>query len=380
MLSEDYETLYRENRSLKEKLEKLSDGVQYYKSMEGTLQKALVLAEKTAKDTIEAANEKAELIEKEARFKADRIISEGNVQYENLRQQCLSLVQQYNQFKLQFKQIAIKQIELFDSDFYEIYTTDFMSKINESIDNVPVRNNTVSDHDNTVAKDVHEVNPQNITEDIQTAYKTVDNIAEEYTAQDNNVKDKTVKENAALEDAAIENAAIEDTALEDTAIEDTALEDNAIKDTAIDNTAKDIEYKEKTGIGNVGKKKSADNMFEETKDISYEPVVKKKIEDVLREKKMGNVSDISTMGDTKRIDYETIRALAGHNQSYSDEPEKAKIESEPVNTDDKETKKSGNINEDEELDALINELKRELSSSVSEAGGKKSAFEFLDSP
>lgn len=143
-IAEDYETIYKENREMKEKLEKLSDGIQYYKSMEGTLQKALVLAEKTSKDTIDSANKKAELIENEARFKAGKIISHGKDTYEAVRQQCLALIQQYNQFKLQFKQIAIKQIELFDSDFYEIYTNDFMNKLNETIDTADIAADQVS--------------------------------------------------------------------------------------------------------------------------------------------------------------------------------------------------------------------------------------------
>ena len=41
-----YEELYKENQSLKEKISSLSEGIQYYKKMESTLQKALVLAEK----------------------------------------------------------------------------------------------------------------------------------------------------------------------------------------------------------------------------------------------------------------------------------------------------------------------------------------------
>ena len=50
-----YEELYKENQSLKEKISSLSEGIQYYKKMESTLQKALVLAEKTSTETQEAA-------------------------------------------------------------------------------------------------------------------------------------------------------------------------------------------------------------------------------------------------------------------------------------------------------------------------------------
>lgn len=130
---ENYEVLYKDNIELKEKLAKLSEGIQYYKSMETTLQKALVLAEKTANDTIDSANSKAEIIEKEAILKADQVVNKSYTKYEQIKQQCISLIQQYDQFKIQFKQIALKQIELLESDFYKIYSNELKNKLNESI-------------------------------------------------------------------------------------------------------------------------------------------------------------------------------------------------------------------------------------------------------
>lgn len=41
---DDYETIYKENVELTDKVNVLSEGIQYYKSIEKTLQKALVLA------------------------------------------------------------------------------------------------------------------------------------------------------------------------------------------------------------------------------------------------------------------------------------------------------------------------------------------------
>ena len=61
-----YEELYNENRVLKEKITSLSEGIQYYKKMEGTLQKALVLAEKTSSETQEAAKSQADSVITEA--------------------------------------------------------------------------------------------------------------------------------------------------------------------------------------------------------------------------------------------------------------------------------------------------------------------------
>ena len=128
----NYESLYKENAELKEKLTQLSDGIQYYKAMENTLQKALVLAEQTSKDTIEAATAKAQLIEKEAGLKADTIVNNALSEAEKIKKECISLLKQYNQFKAQYKQIAVKQIELLDGDFYEIYSKDLIDAINDA--------------------------------------------------------------------------------------------------------------------------------------------------------------------------------------------------------------------------------------------------------
>ena len=51
-----------ERDDLTSKIKTLSDGVQYYRSIETTLQKALILAEKTSKETKDAAILKAESI------------------------------------------------------------------------------------------------------------------------------------------------------------------------------------------------------------------------------------------------------------------------------------------------------------------------------
>lgn len=79
-----YEQLYKENHDLKEKISTLSEGLQYYKQMEGTLQKALVLAEKTSTETLEAARTQAAVLEQESQEKADAILNESQAKAEEL--------------------------------------------------------------------------------------------------------------------------------------------------------------------------------------------------------------------------------------------------------------------------------------------------------
>ncbi len=126
---EEYKKLYDENQELQKNNRSLNEGVQYYRSIETTMQKALVLAEKTAKETKDAAQLKAEAIEKDANAKAEKIVSEAEQQYDKLKDKSLYLVQQFNQYKMQLKQVASAQLELITSDSFDIYSPELESAI-----------------------------------------------------------------------------------------------------------------------------------------------------------------------------------------------------------------------------------------------------------
>lgn len=149
----EYDALYRENQELKEKLSVLSEGVQYYKNIESSLQKALVLAEKTTSETVHAAEVKAEAMEREAKAKAELVtreakmkaeecekeanrkantmikeakmqvetaIVEGNAELSRIHSQIMTLVQQYEQYKSQYKQLALAQMNVLESEAYNL--------------------------------------------------------------------------------------------------------------------------------------------------------------------------------------------------------------------------------------------------------------------
>lgn len=149
----EYDSLYKENIELKDKLSVLSEGVQYYKNMEKSLQKALVLAERTTSETIHAAEVKAIAMEKEAKSKAevltkeaqmkaatfekeaalkadamirdakqqaDIAISQGNEELRRVHSQIMTLIQQYEQYKSQYKQLALAQMNVLESEAYTL--------------------------------------------------------------------------------------------------------------------------------------------------------------------------------------------------------------------------------------------------------------------
>lgn len=127
-----YEELYKENQNLKDKITSLSEGIQYYKQMETTLQKALVLAEKTSTETQEAAKSQADSVMREAQAQADALKkatqaetdimkAQANRELEETRNHVRKLVQSYENYRLQFKKLAASQIEMLDSESFSVF-------------------------------------------------------------------------------------------------------------------------------------------------------------------------------------------------------------------------------------------------------------------
>lgn len=122
---ESYEELYRSNVEMKDKLNMLNEGLQHYKNIEASLQKALVLAEKTSEETIRTAELKAQTIEMEAVNKAKEHTADAKAELERVHNQTVTLVQQYTQYKAQFTNFLRAQLDLISSDSFKIDTTEF---------------------------------------------------------------------------------------------------------------------------------------------------------------------------------------------------------------------------------------------------------------
>lgn len=116
----NYETLYKENVELNDKISVLNERIQYYKTIETTLQKALVLAEQTAEETKNAASKQAQAIEKEAHGQAKLIVADARNELDRIQQMTINLVQQYEKYRIQYKQLAAAQIELLESPTFDI--------------------------------------------------------------------------------------------------------------------------------------------------------------------------------------------------------------------------------------------------------------------
>lgn len=121
----NYEKLYRENIELSDKVNLLNEGIQYYKTIEDTLQNTLLLAEKTAEDTKLNARQKAEQIIKEAEIKADAIINDAQNEVYRINKEKESLIRTYDASKIQMRQFLKAQLELTEKNVLDLRSSTY---------------------------------------------------------------------------------------------------------------------------------------------------------------------------------------------------------------------------------------------------------------
>jgi hypothetical protein len=146
---ESFEEVNRENTELKEKLTTLSEGMQYYKSIEKTLQKSLVLAQKTADEKKEKALNNAKIIEKVARSRADSIITKAKNDLDAIYRQTDELNRRFELYKSYVKNLITTQLDLINSDTYKISVNDLDGYLKLKDELEDARNAIPEEEDNT---------------------------------------------------------------------------------------------------------------------------------------------------------------------------------------------------------------------------------------
>ena len=132
-LYEAYQELYTKNIEYQDQIKTLNSGLQHYKTIETSLQKALILAEKTADETIQTAKLKSESIIREAENRAAMYSADSKAELEAVHGKTIGLMQEYVRYKAQFNKLIQDQIELLNGSRFEIQTDDLSAfqKINE---------------------------------------------------------------------------------------------------------------------------------------------------------------------------------------------------------------------------------------------------------
>ena len=111
-LLKDYEKIYKENIEYKDKIAVLNQGIQHYKSIEDTLQNALIVAQGTADSVKQNAKAEADNIVKEAEINAMKAVDDINQKAIEKQMQLDEAKKQFDIYKAKMESLLISQLEI----------------------------------------------------------------------------------------------------------------------------------------------------------------------------------------------------------------------------------------------------------------------------
>ena len=111
-LLKDYEQLYKENIEYKDKIAVLNQGIQHYKSIEETLQNALIVAQGTAETVKQNAKAEADNILKQAEINSSKSVDEIKKQIMEKEIQYGETKKQFDVYKAKMEALLISQLEI----------------------------------------------------------------------------------------------------------------------------------------------------------------------------------------------------------------------------------------------------------------------------
>lgn len=135
VIAGDYESIYKENIKLRDKLEVLEDLVNKYKSMEDTMRDTLVVAQKAADDLNKSAVQKSEAIIKKAEGDAEFIKESARVTSREIAKEKEKLVNDLYTYSVQINSILDAQKQLVEKIINSRSDNDGLQSDTESSEN-----------------------------------------------------------------------------------------------------------------------------------------------------------------------------------------------------------------------------------------------------
>ena len=107
-----YEKLYKEKSENQDKLTELEGKLEHYKSIEGTLNNTLIMAQTTAEDIKNVAKQQADQIIKDAQAEAKQSLANLEQQLIIKKKEYEDLQKQFDVCKAKMESLLISQLEL----------------------------------------------------------------------------------------------------------------------------------------------------------------------------------------------------------------------------------------------------------------------------
>lgn len=124
LIVEDYEKVYKENISLKEKLHLQNEKIEHYSKIEETIQNTLILAQNAAEQAKKTAQQESDLIIKNANDSAQRILDKAHNDVVKINDDYDIIKQEFLKFTNKFRNFMKSQLDMFESlekDFVKNY-------------------------------------------------------------------------------------------------------------------------------------------------------------------------------------------------------------------------------------------------------------------
>ena len=165
-LAEEYEVVYKENSTLKERISFLEEKLEHHIKIEATIQNTLVLAQNAAEQAKSTAQKESELILKSANESSQRMLDRAHEDVLKINDDYEKIKQEFTKFRTKFRGFMNCQIEMFEElekDHYKNYNVGNTSNIvNEIRDKeIHIDNINESEYSELKLKDVDEKDFEN---------------------------------------------------------------------------------------------------------------------------------------------------------------------------------------------------------------------------
>lgn len=135
-LAEEYEFIYKENSTLKEKTIFLEEKLEHHVKIESTIQNTLVLAQNAAEQAKLSAQRESELIIKSANESSQRMLDRAHYDVLKINDEYEKTKQEFAKFRTKFRNFMNCQVEMFEgleNDYFKNYNVERVSNIGNEI-------------------------------------------------------------------------------------------------------------------------------------------------------------------------------------------------------------------------------------------------------
>ncbi len=111
---QDYELLFKENRTLKDKIGLLTETVERYRKMEDAMQKTIDMARETAEEARKNAEAEASAIINKAKLDASYLSRQIDDEHMKRHQEMLNVKSEIEQYKMRIKSLCANMMKMVD--------------------------------------------------------------------------------------------------------------------------------------------------------------------------------------------------------------------------------------------------------------------------